>query len=95
MAFFGSATREQLYYANTWWLPLGIVGAVFLVVVAYVGWWYQRSLRLQFRELVARLDYVEGKIGNKEVPRPRAFGEPDPGSIVVEGLAAREEGARP
>ncbi|KAL2142361.1 hypothetical protein VTI28DRAFT_1254 [Corynascus sepedonium] len=59
LALFGSATWQQLYYANTWWLPTGIVSAVFMVVVAYIGWWFQRSLRLQFRDLASKIDHVD------------------------------------
>ncbi|KAK0628787.1 hypothetical protein B0T17DRAFT_614660 [Bombardia bombarda] len=69
LMFFGSATREQLYYANMWWLSAGIVSAVFMVVVAYTGWWYQHSLRLRFRDLVAKIDHVD-ELNLKEGERP-------------------------
>ncbi|KAK1831886.1 hypothetical protein QBC39DRAFT_81494 [Podospora conica] len=89
LAFFGSATREQLYYANAWWFPAGIVGAVFLVVVAYVGWWYQRSLRLQFSDLVSRLDYVDEQIAD-DAAKPGVPDASNPGDIILETLEHRD-----
>ncbi|KAI6091564.1 hypothetical protein F4821DRAFT_226394 [Hypoxylon rubiginosum] len=57
--FVDDATYEQVYYANKWWFPAGIVGVVFMIIVAYIGWWYQRSLRQRFHDLVEGIDYVD------------------------------------
>ncbi len=46
----------RIRYARDTWLPIGISATAFLAVVAYIGWWYQRHLRFQFRELVDRID---------------------------------------
>ncbi|KAI1777469.1 hypothetical protein F4818DRAFT_410507 [Hypoxylon cercidicola] len=57
--FVDDATYEQVYYAQKWWFPAGIVSVVFMIIVAYIGWWYQRSLRQRFRDLVERIDYLD------------------------------------
>ncbi|KAI9789759.1 MAG: hypothetical protein M1816_005798 [Peltula sp. TS41687] len=51
-----SNTRLQIQRARTTWLPLGSTATAFLGVVSYIGWWYQRHLRFQFRTLVNNLD---------------------------------------
>ena len=43
--------------ANTWWKGTGAIAAAFLGFICYLGWWYQRRLRFQFRELVANIDF--------------------------------------
>ncbi|KAI5861434.1 hypothetical protein GGS23DRAFT_606301 [Durotheca rogersii] len=57
--FVDDATKEQVDAAQTWWFPAGIAAAVFMVVVAYMGWWYQKSLRERFRHLADSIDYVD------------------------------------
>ncbi|KAI1380464.1 hypothetical protein F4677DRAFT_406944 [Hypoxylon crocopeplum] len=58
LIFVDDATYEQIYYAQKYWFPTGVVGVVFMVIVTYIGWWYQRSLRQRFHALVAKIDYV-------------------------------------
>jgi len=48
--------------ANKYWIPTGITATLFLGVVSFCGWWYQRRLRGLFRELVS-------DIGNPESER--------------------------
>jgi hypothetical protein len=59
--FFNSATIEQIYYAKKFWFPGGIVGTTFLTFVAYLGWWYQRSLRVRFHTLTTKIDHNSQK----------------------------------
>ncbi|KAI1416456.1 hypothetical protein F5Y13DRAFT_177574 [Hypoxylon sp. FL1857] len=58
LIFVDDATYEQLYYAEKWWFPAGVAGVVFMTFVAYIGWWYQRSLRHRFHDLVEQIDYI-------------------------------------
>jgi len=44
--------------ANSYWLARGIKATLFLAVVCFCGWWYQRRLRGLFRELVSSLGDV-------------------------------------
>lgn len=55
--FWNSATIEQIYYAKKFWFPGGIVATAFLTFVAYLGWWYQRSLRARFHLLTTKIDH--------------------------------------
>ncbi|KAI1478035.1 hypothetical protein F4774DRAFT_386704 [Daldinia eschscholtzii] len=58
LIFVDDATWEQLYYAEKWWFPAGVVSVVFMIIVAYIGWWYQRSLRQRYYDLVEKIDHV-------------------------------------
>lgn len=44
---------QEIEYARRYWLPCGITATLFLGVVSFCGWWYQRRLRGLFRELVS------------------------------------------
>ncbi|KAI1472938.1 uncharacterized protein F4812DRAFT_410949 [Daldinia caldariorum] len=58
LIFVDDSTWEQLYYAEKWWFPAGVVGVVFMTIVAYIGWWYQRSLRQRYCDLVDKIDHI-------------------------------------
>ena len=51
-----SRNRIHVVSAQRTWLRLGIAATVFICMVSYVAWWYQRHLRWQFQDLVSRLD---------------------------------------
>jgi hypothetical protein len=53
---------QEIEYARRYWLPCGITATLFLGVVSFCGWWYQRRLRGVFRELVS-------DIGNPKTDR--------------------------
>ncbi|KAK0659145.1 hypothetical protein QBC41DRAFT_237574 [Cercophora samala] len=57
--FWNSATQDQIDNSMKWWFPAGIVGTVFMVVIAYSGWWYQRQLRTWFCTLIHRIGMVD------------------------------------
>ena len=50
-----SNTADDIYYSKKFWLPTSIVSIVVLVVVVYVGWWYQRHWRMRFTKLIRNL----------------------------------------
>ncbi|KAI0387380.1 hypothetical protein F5Y04DRAFT_3691 [Hypomontagnella monticulosa] len=56
LIFVDDATYEQIYYAQMWWFPAGVISVIFMIVVTYIGWWYQRSLRQRFHGLVSKID---------------------------------------
>ncbi len=47
---------EDIERAKIWWKFTGGTAIAFLGFIAFVGWWYQRRLRYQFKRLVNRLD---------------------------------------
>ncbi len=49
-------SSEDIERAKTWWKITGVGAIAFLGVITFVGWWYQRRLRYQFKLLVDRLD---------------------------------------
>ena len=49
-------SAEAIQHAATYWKGTGITAITFLVFISYVGWWYQRRLRYQFKLLVDRID---------------------------------------
>lgn len=52
-------TKDDIYFATKFWLPTGVASIVLLIVVCYIGWWYQRHWRSQFRVVVQQLLYPE------------------------------------
>jgi hypothetical protein len=48
-------TANNIRLANTFWLPTGVTSIVCLIVVWYVGWWYQRHWRMRFTRLIDEL----------------------------------------
>lgn len=49
-------SAEAIRNASTYWKGTGATAITFLGFISYVGWWYQRRLRYQFRLLVDRID---------------------------------------
>ena len=49
-------SRDDIETAKIWWKFTGGTAIAFLGFIAFVGWWYQRRLRYQFKRLVNRLD---------------------------------------
>ena len=64
----------DIYEARHNWTWMGAAGIAFLGVVCYLGWWYQRRLRSNFRALVDMLDTCKpsGGIGATSAPAPAA-----------------------
>ncbi|KAI0113123.1 hypothetical protein F4814DRAFT_420626 [Daldinia grandis] len=58
LIFVDDSTWEQLYYAEKWWFPTGVASVIFMTIVTYIGWWYQRSLRQRYCDLVGKIDHV-------------------------------------
>lgn len=50
-------SAEAIQNADTYWRGSGVTAITFLSVISYVGWWYQRRLRYQFKLLVDRIDW--------------------------------------
>jgi len=48
-------TAASIFYAQEYWVPTGVTSIVLLIVVCYVGWWYQRHWRLRFNELIVKI----------------------------------------
>lgn len=89
-----SNTKDGIAWARKVWLPTGITSIVLMIVTCYIGWWYQRHWRLQFREVVKLLlgppkkivvdkDGKDGKDGKKKGPkRPKNLKDGHEGSWV-------------
>ncbi len=61
-------TKDDIYFATKFWLPTGVASIILLIVVCYIGWWYQRHWRSQFRDVVQQLLYPE----LPKEPKPKA-----------------------
>lgn len=48
-------SAEDIYRASTVWKGTSIAATIFLGVVTFVGWWYQRRLRQQFEVMISQL----------------------------------------
>ena len=49
-------SKDDIHRAKTFWKGTGITAVVFLTFVSFVGWWYQKRLRYQFKKLIERID---------------------------------------
>lgn len=49
-------SKDDIHKAKTFWTGTGITAVVFLTAVSYVGWWYQKRMRCEFRKLIERID---------------------------------------
>ena len=50
-------SAEAIQNAATYWRGTGITAITFLSFISYVGWWYQRRLRYQFKVLVDQINF--------------------------------------
>lgn len=70
-------SADDIKYAEHFWLPTGITSIVILILVCYVGWWYQRHWRRRFTHV------IENWLWKYDLPsNERDFGEK--GVMVVE-----------
>jgi hypothetical protein len=54
----GGADLVSVKMAQRFWLPVGISATVFMLLITYIGWYYQRRLRGHFQSLVAKIDGI-------------------------------------
>ncbi|KUJ22862.1 uncharacterized protein LY89DRAFT_728972 [Mollisia scopiformis] len=52
-------TALDIKDASQYWMSTGITATVFLAVVCFGGWWYQRRLQALFQNVVSDLDNLE------------------------------------
>ena len=48
-------SAEDIYRASTVWRGTSIAATIFLGVVTFAGWWYQRRLRQQFTVMISQI----------------------------------------
>ena len=49
-------SAEDIHRAATVWKGTGATAVTFLGVVSFIGWWYQKRLRYQFRLMINDVD---------------------------------------
>ncbi len=78
--FFQISTNsaEAITYAKRYWMTTGVASIIMLIVVCYVGWWYQRHWRRFFTQLIDRLLIPPPAAVNQpsEEPEDRARSKP-------------------
>jgi hypothetical protein len=45
-------SADDIKYAKHFWLPTGVTSIVVLILVCYIGWWYQRHWRRRFTVVI-------------------------------------------
>ncbi|KAK0124495.1 hypothetical protein ONS95_009445 [Cadophora gregata] len=60
---------QEARNASYWWMWMGAISTVFMVVVCYTGWWYQRLVRRRFEYAVEEL-YIPPRIEGLTAGRP-------------------------
>ena len=48
-------TKDKIYYASHMWTGTGSGAIAFLGFVTFVGWWYQKRLRYQFKKIIKKM----------------------------------------
>ncbi len=81
--FFQVSTNsaEGITYAQKYWMTSGVASIALLIVICYVGWWYQRHQRRSFTELVDKL-LISCRSGNQDRDR-RDQEEVDPRAVIA------------
>ena len=81
--FFQVSTNsaQGITYAQRFWMTTGVASIVLLIVVCYVGWWYQRHWRRLFTELVDKL-LIPCRSGSQDRDR-RDQEEVDPTAVIA------------
>jgi hypothetical protein len=59
---------EDIHYARDYWVHTGIASIVLLIVVCYVGWWYQRHWRYNFTSILNILLHESPKQVEPTIP---------------------------
>ena len=49
-------SKDDIHRARTFWKGTGITAVMFLTVVTFIGWWYQKRMRCEFKKLIKRID---------------------------------------
>ena len=49
-------SKDDIHKSRTFWKGTGVTAVVFLTSVSFIGWWYQKRLRYQFKKLIERID---------------------------------------
>jgi len=57
--YMSGVSYEQIGNAATYWIPAGIGAICCLVSMAWLGWWYSRLMKTQFRECVEAMDAID------------------------------------
>ncbi|KAH7360718.1 hypothetical protein BKA65DRAFT_493827 [Rhexocercosporidium sp. MPI-PUGE-AT-0058] len=59
---------QEARNSSFWWMWMGAVSTVFMVVVCYIGWWYQRLVKRRFEFAVEEM-YIPPSIDGLAVGR--------------------------
>lgn len=54
----GGADTWSVEMARRFWLPIGVSATLFMILLTYIGWYYQRRLRGHFLSLIAKIDGI-------------------------------------
>ena len=49
-------SKDDIHRARSYWKGTGIAAVSFLTFVSFIGWWYQKRLRQDFKKLIKRID---------------------------------------
>ncbi|KAK6071230.1 hypothetical protein SCUP515_08044 [Seiridium cupressi] len=78
-------TALAIHAAEQYWMPCAITAIMFLAVVSFIGWWYQRRMRDVFAELVRNIDVQKYDRHDTRMARPLKDRRPhDLGGIAVD-----------
>ncbi|KAH8885119.1 hypothetical protein GQ53DRAFT_729449 [Thozetella sp. PMI_491] len=88
-AVISTNSAEMIKSAKQYWTSCAITAIVFMTVVSFAGWWYQRRMRDMFAELVKRIYLPEDETDNPQLIRanievvPASAHSPVPPSLLA------------
>ena len=77
-----SNSADDIRYASRFWVPTGVTSIVLMMVTCYIGWWYQRHWRIQFRSVVDKLFAVPPPLSNIKAVAKAKTADNDAGGVV-------------
>ena len=72
-------SKDDIHKSKTFWKGTGVTAVVFLTSVSFIGWWYQKRLRYQFKKLIERIDEPTREEMQLLNERPRGADQEDGG----------------
>lgn len=63
-AMISTNSKQMIDDAQRYWEPLAIAAILFVGIVSFVGWWYQRRTRDLFTDQVIKIDE---DVGSKQL----------------------------
>jgi hypothetical protein len=87
-------SADDIKYAEHFWLPTGVTSIVVLILVCYIGWWYQRHWRRRFTVVIDKWLWHYEEEKEKLLPNGKPSTEKKE-PVVIQHTVAATNGTGP